>query len=126
MVFIRIEGRKLIKEINDLIIDNELKIEYINNNIKDFDFIILTGDISDDGSIDSYKFVVNLLQKINSNSVFVKEETLNKSLFYQPVQEVSKFMSPNLEKWYDEVKERTKETPENEKASDSLNVDKNE
>ena len=53
--------------------------------------------------------LLNLLQKINSNSVLVKEETLNKSLFYKPVQEVSKFMSPNLEKWYDEVKERTKE-----------------
>jgi membrane protein required for colicin V production len=70
--------------------------------------------------------LLNLLQKINTNSILVKEETLNKSLFYQPVQEVSKFMSPNLEKWYEEVKERTKETPENEKASDSLNVDKNE
>jgi hypothetical protein len=35
-------------------------------------------------------------------------------------------MSPNLEKWYEEVKERTKETPENKKASDSLNEDKNE
>ncbi|WP_396160461.1 CvpA family protein [Flavobacterium sp.] len=70
--------------------------------------------------------LLNLLQKINSNSVLVKEETLNKSLFYKPVQEVSKFMSPNLEKWYDEVKERTKETPENEKVSDSLNVDKKE
>jgi membrane protein required for colicin V production len=58
--------------------------------------------------------------------VLVKEETLNKSLFYQPVQEVSKFMSPNIAKWYDEVKERTKETPANEKVSDSLNVDKKE
>ena len=70
--------------------------------------------------------LLNLLQKINTNSILVKEETLNESLFYQPVQEVSKFMSPNLEKWYEEVKERTKEKPENEKASDSLNVDKKE
>jgi Icc protein len=49
----------------------ECIIEYINNNIKDFDFIILTGDISDDGSIDSYKFVVNLLQKINKKIYYI-------------------------------------------------------
>ena len=69
--------------------------------------------------------LISLLQRINSNGMLVKQETLNQSLFYQPVQEVSKFILPNLGKWYDEVKERSQEKPENEKVSDSLNVDKN-
>jgi hypothetical protein len=56
---------------------------------------------------------LSLLQRINTNGMLVKQETLNQSLFYQPVQEVSKFILPNLGKWYDEVKERTQEKPEN-------------
>ncbi len=69
--------------------------------------------------------LISFLQKINSNSMLVKEETLNKSFFYQPVQEVSKFLYPSLEKWYEEVKERTKSEDENEQVSDSTDVNQN-
>ena len=50
--------------------------------------------------------VISLFQKININHILVKEETLNNSIFYNPIQEVSKFMYPSLEKWYEEFKEK--------------------
>ena len=40
--------------------------------------------------------------------MLVKEETLNNSVFYNPIQAVSKFMYPSLEKWYEEFKEKAK------------------
>ena len=49
--------------------------------------------------------VISLFQKININYILVKEETLNNSIFYNPIQEVSKFMYPSLEKWYEEFKD---------------------
>ena len=64
-----------------------------------------------------------LFQKININHMLVKEETLNNSIFYNPIQEVSKFMYPSLEKWYEEFKEKAKEKPEDEVVSDSTNVE---
>ena len=64
------------------------------------------------------------LKKLIEN--FNEETKMGKTEKAAFLQEVSKFMSPNLEKWYEEVKERTKETPENEKASDSLRIGKNE
>jgi membrane protein required for colicin V production len=39
--------------------------------------------------------------------MIAKEETLNKSLFYNPIQEVSKYIYPS-EKWYAEFKETKK------------------
>jgi membrane protein required for colicin V production len=52
--------------------------------------------------------VINLFQKININNMIAKEETLNKSLFYNPIQEVSKYIYPSLEKWYTDFKETKK------------------
>ncbi|MFM9989270.1 CvpA family protein [Flavobacterium sp.] len=48
--------------------------------------------------------VFNIFQKININNFIVKEETLNKSMFYNPIQEVSKFIFPTLEEWYNDFK----------------------
>lgn len=67
--------------------------------------------------------VISLFQKININNMLVKEETLNNSVFYNPIQEVATFMHPSLEKWYEEFKEKAKEKPEDEKVSDSTNLD---
>lgn len=69
--------------------------------------------------------VISLFQKIYINHILVKEETLNKSIFYNPIQEVSKFMYPSLEKWYDEFKEQSKEKPEDEVVLDSTSVIEN-
>jgi membrane protein required for colicin V production len=65
--------------------------------------------------------LLNLLEKINSNTMLVKQETIDKSVLISPIQEVSKFMSPNLEKWYEEVKEKAK--TEDEKVSDAPAVE---
>ena len=48
--------------------------------------------------------VFNLFQKININNLLVKEETFNKSTFYNPIQETSKFIYPKLQTWYDDFK----------------------
>lgn len=69
--------------------------------------------------------VISLFQKININHILVKEETLNNSVFYNPTQEVSKFMYPSLEKWYEEFKENAKTDKENEQVSDSTKVIEN-
>ena len=66
--------------------------------------------------------VISLFQKININYILVKEETLNNSIFYNPIQEVSKFMYPSLEKWYEEFKEKAKSEDNNEQISDSTSV----
>ena len=55
--------------------------------------------------------------------MLVKEETLNNSIFYNPIQAVSKFMYPSLEKWREEFK--VKEKSGNEQVSDSISVIKN-
>lgn len=67
--------------------------------------------------------LISLFQKININHMLVKEETLNNSVFYNPIQEVSKFMYPSLEKWYEEFKENAKEKPEEEEVLDSTDVE---
>ena len=56
--------------------------------------------------------VFNIFQKININNFIVKEETLNSSMFYNPIQEVSKFIYPSLETWYNDFKNKatTKKT----------------
>lgn len=50
---------------------------------------------------------LNLFQKINKNNTFVEKETLEKSLFYNPVQKVSKIIYPSLEAWFEDLKEKT-------------------
>ncbi len=53
--------------------------------------------------------VLSLFQKININNLLAKQETLDSSLFYNPIQEVSQFIYPSLNKWYDDVKAKTKD-----------------
>jgi len=43
---------------------------------------------------------LNLFQKVNSNYTFVKKETINKSIFYNPIQKVSKIIYPSIEEWF--------------------------
>lgn len=44
--------------------------------------------------------VLNIFQKINSNDFIVKKETLDSSIFYNPIQEISQYVYPTLEEWY--------------------------
>ena len=53
--------------------------------------------------------VINLFQKININNFIAKKETLDNSMFYNPIQEISEFIYPSLNKWYKDIKAKTKE-----------------
>ncbi|WP_091428969.1 CvpA family protein [Flavobacterium degerlachei] len=55
--------------------------------------------------------VLNLFQKININNMIVKEETLDNSLFYNPIQETSKYIYPSLETWYNDFKKKKESEP---------------
>lgn len=47
---------------------------------------------------------LNLFQKLNTRVTFVEEETLNASIFYNPIQKISKMIYPSIEEWYHELK----------------------
>jgi membrane protein required for colicin V production len=48
----------------------------------------------------------NLFQKVNINNMITKEETLNNSIFYNPIQETSKYIYPSLQTWYNDFKNK--------------------
>jgi membrane protein required for colicin V production len=56
--------------------------------------------------------VIALFEKINFNNTFAKQETLDKSFFYNPVKKVAAFVYPSIEKWYDTFKESQTEKSE--------------
>jgi membrane protein required for colicin V production len=66
---------------------------------------------------------IALFEKINFNNTFAKKETLDKSIFYNPIKKVASFVYPSIEKWYDTFKEehakdseeKSKEASESEK-----------
>ncbi|HLW63369.1 MAG TPA: CvpA family protein [Flavobacterium sp.] len=45
--------------------------------------------------------LLNLFQKINQNALIVSEEQLNESVFYRPIEEVSRYIFPLMEEWYE-------------------------
>lgn len=47
---------------------------------------------------------LNLFEKINFNNTFAKKETLDKSLFFRPIQKTAGFIYPSIEKWYEDLK----------------------
>ena len=47
---------------------------------------------------------LNIFQKVNVNYTFVAKATLDKSIFYFPVQKVAPFIYPSIEDWYKELK----------------------
>jgi membrane protein required for colicin V production len=55
---------------------------------------------------------IALFEKINFNNTFAKKETLDQSIFYNPVKKVAAFVYPSIEKWYEEFKEKQAEKPE--------------
>lgn len=55
---------------------------------------------------------IALFEKINFNNTFAKKETLDKSIFYNPVKKVAAFVYPSIEKWYESFKENHTEKPE--------------
>lgn len=49
---------------------------------------------------------LNLFEKINFDNTFAKKETLDKSMFYRPIQKTARFFYPSIEKWYDDLKKK--------------------
>ncbi len=58
---------------------------------------------------------IALFEKINFNNTFAKKETLDKSIFYNPVKKVAAFVYPSIEKWYETFKEKQAEKSKEEK-----------
>lgn len=48
--------------------------------------------------------VFSVFEKINHNHFFAKQETLDKSIFYNPIQKTAGFMYPSITKWYGNLK----------------------
>ncbi|MDD5149391.1 MAG: CvpA family protein [Flavobacterium sp.] len=49
---------------------------------------------------------LNLFEKINFDNTFAKKETLDKSIFYRPIQKTAGFIYPSIEKWYEDLKKK--------------------
>ena len=45
--------------------------------------------------------VILVFEKINLNNMLVKQETLDESIFYNPTKEISAFLYPKIEEWYE-------------------------
>lgn len=56
--------------------------------------------------------VILLFEKINVNNMIAKQETLDESMFYNPIKKVSEFVYPQIEEWYDGFKEENLEEKE--------------
>jgi len=48
--------------------------------------------------------VFSVFEKINYNHFFAKKETLDNSIFYNPIQKTAGFMYPSITKWYGNLK----------------------
>ena len=53
-------------------------------------------------TIVALSIVLNLFQKINVNGIIASKETLDASIFYNPIQEISSYVFPSLEKLFHE------------------------
>ncbi|TDE46776.1 CvpA family protein [Flavobacterium rhamnosiphilum] len=50
--------------------------------------------------------VFKVFEKINYHNFIAKKETLDNSLFYNPIQKTAGFMYPSIENWYDDLKKK--------------------
>jgi len=62
---------------------------------------------------------IALFEKVNFNNTFAKKETLDNSIFYNPVKKIAGFVFPSIEKWYEDFKEnQSQKSEEKEKTTD--------
>ena len=47
-----------------------------------------------------------VFEKINYHNFLAKKETLDNSLFYNPIQKTAGYMYPSIESWYDDLKKK--------------------
>lgn len=50
--------------------------------------------------------VLTVFEKINYKNFLAKKETLDNSIFYNPIQKTARFLFPSIEKWYDGAKKK--------------------
>ena len=50
--------------------------------------------------------VFSVFEKINYNNFLAKKETLDDSIFFNPIQKIAGFVFPSIKKGYDEMKKR--------------------
>ncbi|MFL9829939.1 CvpA family protein [Flavobacterium sp. ST-87] len=48
--------------------------------------------------------IFSIFEKINHNHFFAKQETLDNSIFYNPIQKTAAFLYPSIAKWYEDLK----------------------
>ncbi len=47
---------------------------------------------------------LTIFEKINYHNYLAKKETLDKSIFFTPIQKISGFIFPSIEKWYNKAR----------------------
>ncbi len=57
--------------------------------------------------------VLFIFEKININNMLLSKETQDNSIFYNPIQNISKAIYPTIEGWYDELKKEVSEDKTN-------------
>ena len=50
--------------------------------------------------------VFSVFEKINYNNFLAKKETLDDSIFFNPIQKIAGFVFPSIKKGYDEMKKK--------------------
>ena len=50
--------------------------------------------------------VFSLFEKINYNNYLAKQETLDKSIFFNPIQKIAGYIFPSIKKGYEEIKKK--------------------
>lgn len=50
--------------------------------------------------------VFKVFEKINYHNFLAKKETLDNSLFYNPIQKITGYLYPSIESWYDGLKKK--------------------
>ena len=63
--------------------------------------------------------IIVLFEKINFNNMLAKQETLDKSIFYNPIKKVAAFVYPSIEKLYDSFKEEHAKASEEEVSKEN-------
>jgi len=66
---------------------------------------------------------LNLFQKINFRNLIVSEETLDKSVFYKPVERISKIVFPLMDKWYKTALEEAAQSVEEMKKKEKTTLE---
>ena len=62
--------------------------------------------------------MILLFEKVNINNTLVKQETLDKSIFYNPTKEISAFLYPKIEEWYEKSVKNSDEEDENNETNE--------